>query len=214
MAMVGPSIPRHTAGLVAALTLCIASLLYGAALLVGLAARARPDDPVPDPWLAGMEGLILVIAPCLVILIWSLGGAAKSRRLGRLALSFMVASAAITLGVHLTLLAEPREAAADAFRWPSAFYALDVLAWDVFFALSVLLAAPLVSGGPVARVVRWLMVLSGLLALAGLAGLPTGDMGLRNIGILGYAVVFPVAAAGLAVLLSGWRPGSPSLRKD
>lgn len=207
---------RSAAGLAAALTLCVASLLYGAALLFGLAARARPEDPVPDPWLGGMQGLILVIAPCLVILIWSVAGRAPEprRRRGRVALAFMAASAAITLGVHLTLLAGPREAAADAFRWPSPFYALDVLAWDVFFALSVLLAAPLVSGGPVARLVRWLMVLSGLLALAGLAGVPTGDMGLRNIGILGYAVVFPLAAAGMAVVFSGGRPGSPSCRRE
>lgn len=214
--MAGASIKRHTAGVGAALILCVASLLYGAALLSGLAARARPQDPVPDPWLAGMEGLILVIAPCLVILIWSLGGRAPEprRRLDRLALACMAASAGITLVVHVTLLAGPREAAAAAFRWPSLFYALDVLAWDVFFALSVLLAAPLVTGGPVARLVRWLMVISGLLALAGLAGVPTGDMGLRNIGILGYAVVFPVAAAGLAVVLSGRRPGSPSCRTE
>jgi hypothetical protein len=45
-----------------------------------------------------------------------------------------------------------------------------------------------------------LLIVSGVLALAGLAGVVTGDMRLRNIGIIGYAGVFPVAAALIAVL--------------
>jgi hypothetical protein len=79
-------------------------------------------------------------------------------------------------------------------------YALDILAWDVFFALAVLFAAPVFSGSTLARWIRWLLVLSGVLALAGLIGVATADMGLRNIGILGYSGVFPVAALLLAVL--------------
>jgi hypothetical protein len=32
------------------------------------------------------------------------------------------------------------------FKWPSVSYALTILAWDVFFALSVLFAAPVFGG--------------------------------------------------------------------
>jgi hypothetical protein len=45
-----------------------------------------------------------------------------------------------------------------------------------------------------------------VLALAGLSGVVVGDMQVRNIGIVGYAGVFPVAALLLAVLFSRARP--------
>jgi hypothetical protein len=86
------------------------------------------------------------------------------------------------------------------FKWPSIAYALDILAWDVFFALSVLSAAPVFSGNHLATSIRALLLASGALALAGLSGVIFGDMQLRNIGVVGYAGVFPVAALLLAIL--------------
>ncbi|MBO9500833.1 hypothetical protein [Brevundimonas sp. A19_0] len=208
----GP-ISGRTVGVASTLAVGGASLVYGAVLLIGLAARSSASDPIADPWLVAMEMLILFIAPCMTLVIWSIDARARSvpRGRGRLSVVFMAACATITFGVHLVLLSGPRAAAEAAFRWPSPFYLLDILAWDVFFALAVLLAAPLVRGGGLARLTRWLLVLSGLLALAGLIGVPTGDMNLRNIGILGYAVVFPAAALVLGLIF--WRAGeSPHLR--
>ena len=73
-----------------------------------------------------------------------------------------------------------------AFQWPSVVYALEVLAWDVFFALGMLFAAPAFRGGGLNRAIRITMIISGLLALVGLIGVPSGDMMFRNIGIGGY----------------------------
>jgi hypothetical protein len=56
------------------------------------------------------------------------------------------------------------------FKWPSVAYALDILAWDVFFALSMFFAAPVFSGSRLATSIRGLMIASGVLALAGLSG--------------------------------------------
>ena len=50
------------------------------------------------------------------------------------------------------------------------------------------------------------MTLSGAIALAGLSGVATNDMRLRNIGIVGYALLFPVVAALLAVLFYKTEP--------
>ena len=86
------------------------------------------------------------------------------------------------------------------FKWPSVAYALDILAWDLFFPLSVLSAASVFSGTRLATSIRVLMIVSGVLALGGLSGVLGGDMRLRNIGIAGYAGVFPVAALLLAIL--------------
>jgi hypothetical protein len=85
-------------------------------------------------------------------------------------------------------------------------YALDILGWDVFFALSMLFAAPVFSGGRLATLIRVLMIASGVLALAGLSGVAVGDMQLRNIGIVGYVGVFLVVAALLAVLFYRTEP--------
>ena len=45
-----------------------------------------------------------------------------------------------------------------------------------------------------------LLYASAALALLGLVGVPLFDMQIRNIGILGYVVLFPIAAGVMAVL--------------
>jgi hypothetical protein len=46
------------------------------------------------------------------------------------------------------------------------------------------------------------MVLSGLLSLAGLAGVFLQNMQVRNVGILGYAVVAPLIFGLIGVVLN------------
>jgi hypothetical protein len=110
----------------------------------------------------------------------------------------------VTSSVHfviLTLSSQPEFTAQSwlplvlSFNWPSVAYALDILGSDVFFALSMLFAAPVFWGNRLAAWIRVLMIASGVLALAGLSGVVVGDMRLRNIGIVGYVGVFLVVAA-------------------
>jgi hypothetical protein len=63
-----------------------------------------------------------------------------------------------------------------------------------------LFAAPAIRGTRLARWVRVLMIASGVLSLAGLSGVVTGNMQLRNIGIVGYDGVFLFVAALMAIL--------------
>ena len=79
-------------------------------------------------------------------------------------------------------------------------YALDILAWDIFFACAVIAAAPTFQGGGLAPATRWHLVISGPLSLAGLTGAVTGDMNLRNIGLVGYVGVFLIATLTMATL--------------
>ena len=106
--------------------------------------------------------------------------------------------AGITSPVHAVILTVSRELAAQglagapllfSFRWPSVAYALDILAWDWFFALSMIFAAQAFTGGGRERAARILMLISGVLSLAGLIGVPMANMSVRNIGIIGYAVI-------------------------
>jgi hypothetical protein len=124
-------------------------------------------------------------------------------------LVFMGLLAGVTSVVHfcvLTLSRQPEfvgrpwESLVFPFEWPSVVYAVDILAWDVFFPFSVLFAAPVFRGSRLAAWIRVLMIASGVLSLAGLSGVVAGDMQLRNIGIVGYVGVFLVVAALLAIL--------------
>jgi hypothetical protein len=92
------------------------------------------------------------------------------------------------------------------FTWPSIPYALDILAWDLFFGLSMLFAAPVFSGDRLLASIRFLMIVSGVLALAGISGVAVGDMQLRMIGVVGYAGLFPVVAMLLAILFRRTSP--------
>jgi hypothetical protein len=88
---------------------------------------------------------------------------------------------------------------------------LDILAWDFFFALSMLFAAPVFKEGRLEKAVRILMIVSGVLSLIGLIGVPLADMGVsnwfiyRNIGVIGYAVVAPVAFLLLGMIFGRTR---------
>ena len=85
-----------------------------------------------------------------------------------------------------------------AFRWPSVAYALDILAWDVFFPIGAACTALALRGLTGLRLERRLFGASAVLAVLGLAGVPLAEMAVRNVGIVGYAVLFPVAAALIA----------------
>jgi hypothetical protein len=118
--------------------------------------------------------------------------------------------------VHAVILTLSRQAAFSglewsplilSFRWPSVPYALDILAWDVFFSLSVLFAAFVFRGSRLATLIRLLLAVSGVLALGGLSGVIAGNMQLRCIGIVGYAGIFPITALLLSALFVRTAPG-------
>lgn len=190
-------------GIASAVATVILTLAYAVVLAIGLLSLKSAQEPIRDPMFAIMECLIIALAPTMVTLMvvvhaWAPAG---SKVFSLASLVFMGMLAGITVSVHFAILTlsrdptfahQPWTTAVFPFRWPSVAYALDILAWDFLFALSVLFAAAVFAN---ARAIRWLLVLSGLLALAGLLGIPFADMRLRNIGIVGYVVMFPIAAA-------------------
>jgi len=182
---------------------------YTVTLTLGLLSLQSPADPIGDPYFSLLELLIIAMAPLMVIVMVAVHAYASpgARAYSLPALAFMVMMAGITAGVHFVILTVSRQIASAglpwapyffSFEWPSVVYALDILAWDVFFALSMLFAAPVFWTGRLEKTVRVLMIAGGVLSLAGLIGVPLDDMSIRNIGILGYVgvslVVFPLLA--------------------
>jgi hypothetical protein len=184
---------------------------YAITLAVGLASLESPQQPIGDPMFSILEVLIIVTTPAMVALMVAVHAWAPmhAKTLSLTALVFMGLLAGLTCSLHfvvLTLSRQPEFAGQPwlplvfRFKWPSVAYALDILGWDLFFALSMLFAAPVFRGSRLAAWIRVLMISSGVLSLAGLSGVVVGEMQLRNIGIVGYVGVFLVVAALLAVL--------------
>lgn len=202
-----PAVPRF--GVAAAVTVAALNLVYAVVLTIGLLTLPAPDRQIQEPWFTLMEGLIIAIAPAMVAFTVALHAWAPQPRKSHAlaAVAFMSMCSAVTCSVHfaiLTLSHQPAVASRDwapmvfSFQWPSIVYTLDILAWDVFFPLAALFGAATVQGTGVAGAVRALLYASAALAFTGLLGVPLANMQLRNIGIIGYAVLFPVAAALLA----------------
>jgi hypothetical protein len=201
----------RSVGILSAVATVILLVAYAVTLVVGLLSLESPQEPIGDPMFTLLEILIIVMMPAMVALMVAVHAWAPmhAKTLTLTSVVFMGLLAGVTCIVHFCVLTLSRqlEFAGQSwlplvlsFKWPSVVYALDILAWDIFFPLSMLFAAPVFWGSRLAAWIRVLMIASGVLAFAGLSGVVVGDMQLRNIGIVGYVGVFLVVATLLAIL--------------
>ncbi len=190
-------------GAFASYTAAVLGLLYIVVTALGLNALASPQDPISDPYFTLMESLILLIVCAMTIALVAVYGYAEAevKPFALTALLFMAFCAGITSCVHFVILATrntpemaqwPDFALLFSFRWPSVAYALDILAWDWFFPISMLFTLPVIRRSTGAKSLWWLTWGCILLSFAGLLGVPLANMQVRNIGILGDAVLAPL----------------------
>lgn len=217
----GFSATARRLGITSAIVVLGLQIVYAITLAVGFLSLTSPEQPIGDPMFAILETLIILMMPAMVGLMVAVHAwaPAQKKTLSLTALAFMILVAGVTCSLHFLILTLGRQPSLVGmpelrslltFEWPSVAYALDILAWDVFFALSMFFAAPVFTGSKLELSIRALMVISGVLALAGLAGIVAGDMRLRNIGIVGYLGVFLFIAALLAKLFHRANPISDS----
>ena len=189
-----------------ALTLFLIEVAYVAVFVVGFASIRNTSAPLPDPYLAIAEILILVMAPIMVCLMLAIHQCAP-KPFTQVALGWMLTAAAFTTVVHFVQLTVARHIDSATFpgyarifgwQWPSTFYAIDIVAWDVFFGLALLFAVPAFAHRGDAMLVRRGFILSGSLCLIGLVGPFANVLALRTIGIVGYTVVFGLTCLPLS----------------
>ncbi|MBK8698545.1 MAG: hypothetical protein IPN29_02980 [Saprospiraceae bacterium] len=187
-------------------------LVYAAVTTLGLLTLESPDDPIGNPYFTLMELLSILISLLMAISMVGVHQyAAKEEKFYSLtALALIWLTSCITSVVHFLILTVGHTPEAHqlsnysfffSFKWPSVVYALDVLAWDLFFGLSMLFTSKVLKKGGLERKVKLLLLLSGTLSLVGLIGLPLQNMQIRNIGIVGYAVVGPFAFLLMGILI-------------
>ncbi len=184
------------------------SVPYAIAMVLGFSSMGNLRDPLPDPYLAVAELLIIVMAPFMVTLMIAVHACAPARlrALSLTALGWMLILAALTMTVHfveLTFVRRINPAEVPGFdrlldfQWPSLLYAIDIAAWDLFLGLALLFAAAVFTG-PRYRWARRGLLASGALCLLGLVGPIFDVLAWRGIGIFGYAVVFPLTCLALS----------------
>jgi hypothetical protein len=131
------------------------------------------------------------------------------------ALVFMTLLAGITSSVNFALFVVARQPTPTPSLWVSSFLssgwpplpqAMDFFAWDWFFALSMLLAAPVFWGGRLENAVRALMLVTGIVCIVALVWLPFSPPQAALIGILGWGVAGPIVFLLLANLFTRIRP--------
>jgi len=211
--------PQHrTIGRAAAWLIFVLGAVYALVTALGFLSLESPQDPIGEPYITIMRLLIIPLAALYVVTTVAIHAYARPgvKVYSLIALGFMIVLATITTSVHFFGLAVgPRLEATElswvplvvSFEWPSIVYALDILAWDWFFALSILFAVPVFRGGSrLERLVWILLLVSGVLSLAGLIGVPLADMQVRNIGVIGYAVVAPVAFLLIGIVFGRTQP--------
>jgi hypothetical protein len=207
----GFTVQHRAIGRAAAWAAFLVGQAYAVAALLGFLSLKSPQDPIGDPFLSMMALLIVLMAPLLVASMVAVHAYASPelKVYSLTALAFMILLAGITTSVNFVILTVSRQIEAAPLSWlslflpyklPSVAYTLDILAWDWFFALSMLFAAPVFREGRLERIVRILMIVSGVLSLVGLIGVPLADMQVLSIGILGYGVAAPVVFLLLGVV--------------
>lgn len=199
---------------------------YAIAAGLGFLSLRSPRDPIGDPFLSIMALLLVLMAPLMVASMVAVHAYASPelKAYSSTALAFMILLAGITSAVNFAILAVSRQIEAAQLPWISLFlpyewpssvaYALDILAWDWFFALSMLFAARVFKEGKLERMVRILMVVSGVLCLVGLIGVPLADMLVLSVGILGYGVVAPVVFVLLGIVFGRTKPVPGDTEQD
>ncbi len=186
-----------------ATSLGILGVAYAIVVAVGV-SQAGSDSPIVDPVLAVMEVLTLLSAPLIVTLMATIHthGPPETKVFTASALAFGVAMATLTSAVHFIALTVARATGSFVLEWPSAMYAAELLAWDVFLGLALVLSSSAFKGGNLNRTVRWALAVTGALCLLGTIGPLINDMRVQRIGMLGYGVGLPICCFLVARVFS------------
>jgi hypothetical protein len=208
------TLQHRTIGRAAAWAVFCLGVVYAVTTVFGFRSLKSPDDSIGDPFFSMMELLIVFIAPLTIVSMVAVHAYAPpdAKIYSLTALIFTILMGGITSSVHFVILTVSRQLEATSvswllsFKWPSVAYTLDILAWDWFFALSMLFAAPVFGVGRLEKTLRMLTIVSGVLSLTGLIGVPLANMQIRNIGIIGYGVVAPVVFLLLGIVFGRTQP--------
>ena len=179
------------------------------AIVSGIAYVSQGAAVESGPFLSIMGLLVVLMGPFLVLSMVAVHAyaAPNNKPYSLAALAFMIACVTITTCINFLLLvvnSQP-DLFSESFRtlflpckWPAPAFILDNFVWDWFFGISMLLAAPIFGGSTLKTALRFVMIASGVLCLAGLVWLAFSPEQAIIIGILGWGAAGPIVFLLLA----------------
>lgn len=193
----------------------VISTIFGFLYLLGLTGKLIVDGSIhsasapPIQVVSAATGLLWDIT--LVILFAALrrqmtGKAAVFAELGLIFMLLMGATSSINWYVQLTLV--PRISAAgdanllallDIHNVGSLMYAIEHLAWGLFYGLATIFMALAFSGGRIESWIRWLFAIGGVLSILHVLGIISGVHALIDLGYFAAGVLLPVTTLLLAL---------------
>ena len=187
-------------GILAAWTAFAINEVYGIASGMAYVSQGKPVES--GPYLSVMALLVVLMGPFLLLSMVAVHAyASPEKKIYSLAaLLFMTACVTITSCINFLLLmvSSRPELFSEAWRalflpciWPAPVFVLDNFVWDWFFGIAMLLAAPIFSGSRLKNALRWVMVASGSLCIAGLLWIAVSPPQAILIGILGWGAAGP-----------------------
>lgn len=219
MSRIGFTTQHRMIGQVAAWIGFVVMQGYSVASGLGFLTLESPLDPIGAPFLPIMTLLlILTVSLMVVVMIVVHAYAAPEHKIySMMALVFMILLAAITSSVNFAVLVVSSQSDFSGaswlplflpYKWPAVAYALDIFAWDWFYALSMLCAALVFRGGLLERMVSIAMLFSGGLSLLGLIVLPFAVLPAIIISIVGWGVGGTIVFLLLAIVFGRTQPVS------
>jgi hypothetical protein len=193
----------------------IISTLFGILYFLGLMGKLIVDGSIhatSSPGISMVSAAVgLLWDSTLVILFVALRRQITGNRtiLAELGLAFMILMAAgssTNWYVQLTLvpkIAQTGDAAAlallDIHNVGSVMYAMEHLAWGLFFGLATIFMALAIDGGKIETWIRWLLIACGIMSLLYLPGILIANQVLIDLGYYAAGVILPIATALLAI---------------
>ena len=162
-----------------------------------------------EPFLAIAEVVTLLGTPLILLLIAAIHECAPqhAKVFSLTAFAWMILLAGFTVMVHFVNLTLWRQISDQqkvdyvrflGWEWPSMMFAIELVAWHLFFGLSMFFIAFAFQKKGREKTVRLSLITTGLLCICGLIGPVAGDLTWRVIGIAGYGVGFPIACVMIA----------------
>jgi hypothetical protein len=193
----------------------VISTVFGVLYLLGLTGKLIVDGSIhsvsapPIQMLSAAIGLLWDISLLIMFVALRRQIASRNAVYADLALVFMAllcATSSINWFVQLTLVPRisPTDdpnllALVDIHRVSSVMYAIEHLAWGVFYGLATIFMAMAIRGGRVETWIRWLFGVGGVLSILHVFGIMTGVHALIDLGYFAAGVLLPITTLLLAV---------------
>jgi hypothetical protein len=193
----------------------IISTLFGILYFLGLMGKLIVDGSIhatSSPAISMVSaavGLLWVIT--LVIMFVALqhqaiGSGVVFAELGVVFMILLAAGSSTNWYVQLTLVPKIAQsgdavtlALLDIHNVGSVMYAMEHLAWGLFFGLATIFMALAIDGGKIETWIRRLLIAGGIMSLLYLPGILIGNQFLIDLGYYAAGVILPIATALLAI---------------